>query len=150
MASNETVSDLNSLLRGEISAAETYKMAIDKVADERTYNTQVQQLREIQREHGVTAQRLRERIESLGGPADDDSGAWGAWAQTVQGTANLFGDTAALKALKEGEEHGLKSYERKLQGGSLDPQSEAIVRQLIPQQQRHIAALDRLMTSGSH
>ncbi len=147
MASNETVTGLNSLLRGEISAAETYKMAIDKISDHATYNTQVDQLKEIQREHGLTAQRLRDRITALGGSADNDSGAWGTWAQTVQGAANIFGDTAALKALKEGEEHGLKSYERKLEGGGLDPQSEAIVRQMIPAQQRHIATLDRLMNN---
>lgn len=145
MASNETVSELNSLLRGEISAAETYKMAIDRVGNDAGHNVQLQQLREIQREHGMTAQRLRERINALGGQADDDSGAWGTWAQTVQGTANLFGDTAALKALKEGEEHGLKSYERKLESGNLDAQTEAMVREAIPQQMRHINTLDRLM-----
>ena len=32
-ATGESVRQLNSLLRGEISAAETYKMAIDKVAE---------------------------------------------------------------------------------------------------------------------
>lgn len=147
MASNETITDLNSLLRGEISAAETYKKAIDKIGHDHGQQSQVQTLKEIQREHGLAAQRIRERITALGGEADNDSGAWGTWANTVQGTANLLGDAAALKALKEGEEHGLKSYERKLEQGSLDPQSEAIARQMIPAQQRHIQTLDRLMSS---
>lgn len=40
-----------------------------------------------------------------------DSGAWGEWAKLVMGTAKLLGDKAALKALKEGEESGLKEYQ---------------------------------------
>src|SRR5689334_24774732 len=41
----ESVRQLNSLLRGEISAAETYRMAIDKVADSNAPNAGL--LREI-------------------------------------------------------------------------------------------------------
>ena len=58
-------------------------------------------LREIESEHDQAAQELRQRITQLGGLPSDSSGAWGAWAQTVQGTMNLFGDTSALKSLKE-------------------------------------------------
>src|SRR4051794_35881313 len=106
----ESCRQLNSFLRGEISAAETYRMAIDKVADDRSNTANLGLLREIQEEHGRAAQAIRERIRELGGEASDSSGAWGAWAKTVQGTANIFGDTSSLKALKEGEEHGLKDY----------------------------------------
>ncbi len=78
----EAVRQLNSLLRGEISAAETYRMAIEKIADgDASGNVQV--LRQMQEEHGRAAQELRERIRSLGGEPSDSSGAWGAWAQTV-------------------------------------------------------------------
>ena len=93
----EGVDQLNSLLRGEISAAETYRMAIDKVADsDKAANAGL--LREIQEEHGRAAQGLRDRIRELGGEASDSSGAWGVWAKTVQGTMNLFGDASSLKA----------------------------------------------------
>src|SRR4051795_11293129 len=110
-APGESVRQLNSLLRGEISAAETYKMAIDKVADGGGSTiVSAGLLREIQEEHGRAAQGLRDRIRELGGEASDSSGAWGAWAKFTQGTANLFGDASSLKALKEGEEHGLKDY----------------------------------------
>ena len=43
-------------------------------------------LREIQEEHGRAAQGIRDRIRELGGEPSDSSGAWGAWAKTVQGT----------------------------------------------------------------
>jgi uncharacterized protein (TIGR02284 family) len=142
----ESVRQLNSLLRGEISAAETYRMAIDKVADSNdTANAGL--LREIQEEHGRAAQGIRDRIRELGGEPSDSSGAWGAWAKTVQGTMNLFGDGAALKSLKEGEEHGLKDYQEAVD--DVDPNSAQLIQnQLIPAQQRHINLLDQLINSA--
>jgi uncharacterized protein (TIGR02284 family) len=142
----EAVRQLNSLLRGEISAAETYKMAIDKIADGNVAGD-VNVLRQMQEEHGRAAQELRERIRSLGGEPSDSSGAWGAWAQTVQGTMNLFGDAAALKSLKEGEEHGLKDYQEALD--DTDVQTASLIEsELIPAQQRHISILDELINAA--
>ena len=143
----ETVRQLNSLLRGEISAAETYRMAIDKVADTDASGANAGLLREIQEEHGRAAQEIRDRIQELGGEASDSSGAWGAWAKTVQGTMNLFGDASSLKALKEGEEHGLKDYQESLD--DVDPSSKQLINnQLIPAQQRHINLLDQLINAS--
>ena len=141
----EAVRQLNSLLRGEISAAETYRMALDKIQEgENAPNASL--LRDMQEDHGRAAQHLRERIQALGGEASDSSGAWGAWAQTVQGTANLFGDATALKSLKEGEEHGLKDYQEALD--DLDPATASLVHtQFIPAQHRHINLLDQLISS---
>jgi uncharacterized protein (TIGR02284 family) len=142
----EAVRQLNSLLRGEISAAETYRQAIDKVADSEKAGANLGILREIQEEHGRAAQGLRERIRDLGGEASDSSGAWGTWAQVVQGTMNLFGDKSALKALKEGEEHGLKDYQEALD--DVDQASSQMIRnKWIPAQQRHINLLDQMMSA---
>ena len=142
----ESVRQLNSLLRGEISAAETYRMAIDKVADAGDA-ANAGLLREIQEEHGRAAQGIRDRIRELGGEASDSSGAWGVWAKTVQGTMNLLGDAASLKALKEGEEHGLKDYQEAVD--DVDPNSAQLIQnQLIPAQQRHINLLDQLIGSA--
>jgi uncharacterized protein (TIGR02284 family) len=140
----KAVDQLNSLLRGEISAAETYRMAIDKVADDSAANAGL--LREIQEEHGRAAQGIRSRIREIGGEASDSSGAWGAWAKTVQATMNLFGDASSLKALKEGEEHGLKDFQEALP--SVDMSSAQLIsNQLIPAQRRHIDLLDQLINS---
>ena len=111
----ETVRQLNSLLRGEISAAETYRMAIEKLSDsDKAAVSSVGLLRQMQEEHGRAAQALRDRIRELGGEASDSSGVWGVWAKFTQVSANLFGDGASLKSLKEGEEHGLKDYQEAL------------------------------------
>jgi hypothetical protein len=142
------ITQLNSFLRGEISAAETYRMAIEKAATGATdtHAASVGLLREIQEEHGRAAQAVRDRIRELGGEPSDSSGAWGTWATFVQGTANLFGDAASLKALKEGEEHGLKDYREGLD--DIDATSAELVQnQLIPAQQRHINLLDQLINA---
>ena len=142
------ISQLNSLLRGEISAAETYKMAIDKLSDsEKSRQSDCQCLRDMQEEHGRACQSLRSRIRDMGGEPSDSSGAWGAWAQTVEGTASIFGDKAALKALKEGEEHGLKDYHEALD--DVDATSAALIEgEFIPAQQRHIMTLDRMISAA--
>jgi len=143
---SNAIGQLNSLLRGEISAAETYRMAIDKISESDSASANGGLLREIQAEHGRAAQSIRDRIRELGGEAADSSGAWGVWAKTVQETMNLFGDTSSLKSLKEGEEHGLKDYESAL--SSLDASSAQLVsNQYIPAQQRHINLLDQLINS---
>ncbi len=141
----EVCRQLNSFLRGEISAAETYRMAIDKAGSSTdAHAPDVGMLREIQQEHGRAAQSLRDRIRELGGEASDSSGAWGTWAKLTTGVANLFGDTSVFKALKEGEEHGLKDYEEGLDEIDLTS-AELIENQLIPAQQRHINLLDQLI-----
>ena len=143
--SSEAVRILNGFLRGAISATETYRMAIEKVTakmDAAPSNLIV--LRQIQEEHGRACQSIRHRIRELGGEAVDSSGAWGVWAKFTMGSAELFGDAAALKALKEGEEHGLKEYEGGL--SDLDATSADMVQsQLVPMQSRHISVLDRLL-----
>ena len=143
---SEVCRQLNSFLRGEISAAETYRMAIDKAGSSSDNAANMGLLREIQEEHGRAAQAIRDRIRELGGEPSDSSGAWGAWAKFTQGTANLFGDASSLKSLKEGEEHGLKDYEEGVD--DIDATSSELVQnQLIPAQQRHIALLDQLINS---
>jgi hypothetical protein len=58
----------------------------------------------------------------------------------------LFGNAAALKALKEGEDHGIKEYERFLEDANADEECKNLARsQLIPQGRSHIPILDRLI-----
>lgn len=143
---NHLVHDLNGILRGEISAAETYKKAIDRIDAAGKHTEFHEVLHQMQREHGIAAQQLRARINDLGGQADNDSGAWGVWANLVEGTATMLGDAASLKALKEGEEHGLKDYERTLEH-DVDQTTRTLLSTLREQQRRHIATLDRLLSA---
>lgn len=141
-ATTTTIDTLNSLLRGELAATETYQQALAKVGEE----PGAEELRRIHREHRDTANSLRQHIHHHGGRPEQDSGAWGTFAQFTEGVAKIFGDKAALKGLKEGEEHGLKSYEAALKDGDLAPDCATLLRgTFIPQTREHIATLDRLM-----
>ena len=58
------------------------------------------------------------RWRSWAGSPTDDSGPWGAFARLVEGGAKMFGEKAAISALEEGEDHGLKLYRDEI--GKLD------------------------------
>src|SRR5258708_4377043 len=107
----KTVEALNSLLRGELAATETYQQALTKVSDE----PGAHELRRIHVEHREAANTLRQHVHQHSGKPDQGSGAWGTFAKAIEGVAKLFGSTSALKALKEGEEQGIKSYEKALE-----------------------------------
>jgi uncharacterized protein (TIGR02284 family) len=135
---------LNCLLRGELSATEAYQQAMEKAENAGP----AAELRQIRDEHQTAANAIRQHIHELGGKPDQDSGIWGAWAKAVEGTAKLFGNTAAMKALKEGEEHGVKEYEKVLQDNSVPSVCKtAIQTTLLPQARAHISTLDRLMSA---
>jgi len=133
---------LNRLIRGELSAIETYRQALDKMKDA----PEATELHAIMVDHRTAAQVLREHVKERGGNPADSSGPWGAWAKCVEGAAQLLGNAAALKALKEGEEHGVKEYERFLEDPNADQECKDLARtQLLPQGRSHIPILDRLI-----
>jgi uncharacterized protein (TIGR02284 family) len=144
MAANTTdTNTLNSLLRGEMSAIETYRQAIEKLGD--VHDPLVEELRAMQRDHRDASEVLWKHVEQHGGKPSEGSGPWGAFAKAIEGTAKLLGNTSALKALKEGEEHGLKDYEDALNDHDLPADCQALIRGLIPRQRAHITTLDGLM-----
>jgi hypothetical protein len=134
---------LDSLLRGEMAAIETYRMAIEKVKD--SNDPGVAELQRLQRDHRDAADTLWHQLERKGEMPSEGSGAWGAFAKAVEGTAKLFGNAAALKALKEGEEHGLKEYESALRSGDLTSDVASQIRGCVGRQRQHIETLDRLI-----
>lgn len=140
----DRVEPLNRLLRGELSAVETYQQALEKVST----RSCALELERIHVEHQQAVGLLREQIREFGGIADEGSGAWGLFAQTVEGTAALFGETAALKALKEGEEHGLKEYQEIMNDPSLRPEFKKLLTERLElRQKEHIDTLTRCINT---
>ncbi len=137
----DTTDLLNSLLRGELAATETYQQALPKLEGTPGY----EELRHIHKEHREAANTLRQHVHKVEGRPDQGSGAWGAFAKAVEGTAKVFGVDAALKALKEGEEHGIKEYGEALDDGLPSECRNLIETTLLPQTRAHISTLDRLM-----
>jgi uncharacterized protein (TIGR02284 family) len=127
------VEQLNSFLRGELSAVETYRMALEKLDATSASRFEIQS---CMQSHQERVQLLREQIIALGGTPADTSGPWGMFAKAVEGTAKVFGEKAAVAALEEGEDHGLKDYRDELDDTDLDINTRSIVTsQLLPAQQ---------------
>ncbi len=141
-ATQNTIDTLNQLLRGEIAATETYQQALVKVGNDPGATA----LRQIHDEHRTAANTLRQHVHQHGGKPDQGSGSWGAFAKAVAGTAKLLGNSAAVKALKEGEEQGIKDYEDALTKQELPADCRELIRtSLLPQTRSHIPALDRML-----
>jgi uncharacterized protein (TIGR02284 family) len=125
-----------------LAATETYQQALSKAGNE----PWAAPLQRIHAEHRAAANALRHHVHAVGGKPDQDSGVWGLFAKAVEGTAKLLGNTAALKALKEGEEHGLHTYEDVLLDADVVEECKTIIRStLLPQTREHIFTLDHLM-----
>jgi hypothetical protein len=131
MGTKSSIDKLNSFLRGEMSAVETYQMALGKLdqastaRDELLVNLKSHQDRVLQ---------LQEAIVAAGGTPAKGSGPWGAFAKVVEGAAKTLGDKTAVSALEEGEDHGLKDYKSDID--DVDPSCRQIIGQMISMQQQ--------------
>jgi hypothetical protein len=139
---NTAVETLNECLRGEISAVETYRQALDTL----TSSPARIRLERARLSHEQRVERLRREVVRLGGQPVETSGAWGAFARLVEGSAKKLGDKAAIAALKEGEDRGLKLYRGDID--KLDPRTRAVVaREVLPEQERTHESLSTLKHS---
>jgi uncharacterized protein (TIGR02284 family) len=130
-AQEQSVDVLNSFLRGEISAVETYRQALEKVTQPQVRTP----LQDCMQSHTQRVAVLSAQIRALGGSPATSSGVWGAFAKAVEAGAKAFGDKAAVAALEEGEDHGRNDYRRDIE--KLEPASREIVQsRVIPEQQR--------------
>jgi demethoxyubiquinone hydroxylase (CLK1/Coq7/Cat5 family) len=138
----KSVTKLNSLLRGEISAVETYRQALAKVSVPTAKN----ELAECERSHEQRVLKLKDRVLALGGTPAEGSGAWGTFTKLIEGGAAALGDKAAIAALEEGEDRGLADYRNAMQDGeTLDTESRSLVEQeLLPAQMRTHRAMSSL------
>jgi hypothetical protein len=135
-----TIDVCNSLLKGELSAIESYDLALGK------FDRELEQpvLRAIRADHQVNAERLREQLAELGakplaGPET------GAFAQAVAETTSILGKFPTLTALEEGEEQGIDEYKEALRNPEASENIKIAIRQdLLPPLTGHIAALDHL------
>jgi osmotically-inducible protein OsmY len=141
------INGLNRCLRSELSAIETYRQALDRDRQNYGSHMEFQRLSENLRDHEDAHARLRDAIRSWGGEPSNDAGAWGTWSKIIMGAAKLFGDRAALKALKEGEESGLEEYERYMREHARSQDDLRLVSELMARQQRHIRGLDEILAA---
>jgi hypothetical protein len=136
----EDAKALNSLLRGEISAAETYDLALNKFEGRNTS----QELRNIRDEHHAAMSMLRDRVQAFGGQPVESSGAWGTFASVITGTAMALGMKPVLGALRQGEEHGISEYQKAINADLSAGSRNLIEGELLPRCRKHVALLQQL------
>ena len=134
MATKSSVEQLNHFLRGEISAVETYQLALSKIDH---ISTTRDELLVNLKSHQDRVMMLQDAIRALGGEPATSSGTWGAFAKVVERGAKVLGEKVAIAALEEGEDHGLKDYKKDIE--ELDGEDRLLVTdKLLPlQQQTH-------------
>lgn len=143
-ANQECIEACNGLLRGELAAVETYRQAQEKFAG----RPQAETLAKLRAMHESHASIIRDHVVSMGGEASAGSGAWGTFAQAVEGTAKLFGESSALQALIQGEKQGIKDYEEALEDEHVMDSINAVYRsEFIPTLRRNVTTLEGLQTT---
>jgi uncharacterized protein (TIGR02284 family) len=137
----------NRLLRGEISAVETYDQALEKFQDEPGQSL----LQKIRDDHEVSVSTLEEHIASMGATPDSESGIWGGFAQAVEGTAKMLGESPALKILRTGEEHGVQEYQDALSDDDVMEEIKSEIRSsLLPRLKKHLSLLQELPAGAAN
>lgn len=136
---NDTVDKLNAFLRGEISAADTYRQAIDRLSDRPIAAS----LSESQKSHELRALLLKDEILRRHGEPTHGAGVWGAFAKLIAGGAKPFPETGAILALEEGENAVRDEYQRELP--KLEPEARTFLEQrILPEQLRTNGTINRL------
>ncbi len=129
----------NSLVRGEISAVETYDTALKRFGSE----SGAEVLREVRSEHAKSVEALRQNIVRMGGEPATESKGWGDFATTVTQAASLVGDKAALEALKQGERLGMKEYEKGIEDEATEEQTKLLYSEdLLPRLSSNLTRLE--------
>lgn len=134
---------LNSLLRAELSALETYQHVLQKT-EAKDAGTPVRQICE---DHRESAQLLSAQIAELGGQPDNVATTWKNIDVLASGLSqHPLQDPIAIKALIEGERQDEISYEGALDGNALEGETrEMVERMLLPRTRSHISTLEKLL-----
>jgi hypothetical protein len=128
---------LDSLLRCELSAVETYDQAIMQFEDAHV----LADLQRIREDHARAVLSLRGKVAEFGGQPMESPGPWSTFT-----TITEMSRTLGLAALKQGEEHTINEYEESLRSENVNPECKELIRvDLLPCDKAHVEKLDRLM-----
>ena len=133
---------IDEIIRGEISAVEAYEQVLKEIdADPESLR-----LEKFRDQHLHAVNYWQRQVKREGKIPEQSSSIWGTVVETFVGVSKLLGSTSALKALKAGEEHGLKNYTNMLEDSNLTSmQKKEIIDTFIPRQKQHIETINSLL-----
>lgn len=139
------VKTLNSFLKNELAAVETYDQVIRKAEAPDISSS----LSALQRSHQKRVDLLVQRIQALGGSPTSSSGAWGGIAKMVQAGSKMLGEKSAVSTLEEGEDRGRDEYKR--DASKLSPENQRFIEeQIMPEQLRSHDAMHAIEQKVKH
>ena len=128
---DRSIHALNKLLKAEIAAVTSIRIAADTIADEGVRL----KVDDCRTSHESRVILLRKQIAFLGGSPVDEPGLRGNMAKVLTSGAKAFGLRAILSTLRDAETRTVRRYEESLD--KLDPRSRGLVEQeLLPAQRQ--------------
>lgn len=134
--------NVDELIRGEISAVQSFRTVLPKIKDE----SEKAALEQMLHDHARAVEKLKRFAESRSEATTETSGPWGTFAKTFAGGASFFGDKAAITALKVGEQHGINEYKEAINDDSINQEVKSLIQsELLPNQERHIQTINKYL-----
>lgn len=140
----EEPTQLDDLIRGELAAIKAYDVALKDVKEPK----QREKLQAIRNDHEKAVSKLSKYVAAKPELLEDtkEAGPWGQFAKAWTKTRSFIGNDGALKALKDGEEHGIEEYEEALEDESIPKElKQAIKTDMMPKQKKHMESLNKLI-----
>ncbi|WP_051624329.1 DUF2383 domain-containing protein [Clostridium akagii] len=139
-----SISELNTILKGEYMAIDSYEKYIDNISDANAKS----ELQKIQKEHKTQAISLAERVQNLGGIPTKNIGVIGKVAETISDIADITKSkpSSYIKKALNGENQGIKLVDEMIKG-DLDNDSKNLVNSMLNQDKSHVNILSGLSTS---
>lgn len=137
---HKIIKELNTFLEGNYMAIHAYENYIHHINDE----SLKQVLQSIQQDHKQHATMIAERIQNLGGISVDDVGIMGNIVEMINKIKGTNEKISILKDARVGEQRGIKKSKALLEG-DLDPESLAIVKQILNEDEKHVELIDSLL-----
>lgn len=135
-------SQMDDLIRGEMAAVKSYSTLIGDLdqSKERT------KLEMIKKDHENAVEKLKKFANADVKEDTTSSGAWGVFASTWTKGAKLLGNKTVLKALAQGEEHGVDEYREALKDDTIKPELKQMIKtQFLPKQEEHLKTIKELL-----
>lgn len=133
---------MDDLIRGEMAAVKSYNQVLEDVKDK----NERAKLEKIKLDHENAVSKLKGFASGDVKEDTEGAGAWGAFASAWTGGAKLMGNETALKALSQGEEHGVKEYKEALEDDNVRPELKQMIRtQFLPKQEEHLKTIKGMM-----
>ena len=138
----ESPTQLDDLIRGEMSAVKSYNKALEKAKG----TPMADKLNMIKQDHQSALDTLKKYAGKEVKEDTESAGAWGGFTKAFTGAAGLAGNKMAMKALNVGEEHGINEYKEALEDDTIKPDLKEVIRtKLLPAQEKHIETLKSFM-----